>query len=110
MWTGHDTALIAYAVLAIALVVVLVAWLKLHAFVALMVGSIAMGLAGGLGVSHVVKAFEAGAGKVFGSVGILVALGTMLGKLLVESGGARPDRRRPCCPGLATAASRGRWR
>ncbi len=88
MWTGHDTALIVYAVLAIALVIGLVAVLKLHAFVALMIGAVGMGLAGGLGVSHVVKAFEAGAGKVFGSVGLLVALGTILGKLLVESGGA----------------------
>lgn len=88
MWTGHDTALIVYAALAIALVVVLVAVVKLHAFVALMIGSIAMGLAAGLGVDEVVKSFEAGAGKIFGSVGLLVALGTILGKLLVESGGA----------------------
>jgi GntP family gluconate:H+ symporter len=89
MWTGHDTALIIYAVLAVALVVILVAVLKLHAFVALTIASLAMGLAGGLGVDKVVTSFEAGAGKVFGSVGVLVALGTMLGKLLVESGGAQ---------------------
>jgi gluconate:H+ symporter, GntP family len=89
MWTGHDTALIVYAVLAVALVVILVAVLKLHAFLALTIASLAMGLAGGLGVDKVVKSFEAGAGKVFGGVGLLIALGTMLGKLLVESGGAQ---------------------
>lgn len=88
MWTSHDTLLIIYAALAILLVVVLVGFLKLHAFVALMIASVAMGLAAGLGVDNVIKSFEAGAGKIFGSVGILVALGTMLGKLLAESGGS----------------------
>jgi gluconate:H+ symporter, GntP family len=88
MWTAHDTSLVIYAVLAIALVVMLVAVAKLHAFPALMIAAIGMGLASGLGVSKVVTSFEAGAGSILGSVGLIIGLGTMLGKLLAESGGA----------------------
>lgn len=75
MWTGHDTALVIYAVLAIAVVIGLVAWLKVHAFLALMIGAIGMGLAGGLGVSKLATSFETGVGSVLGNVGLVLALG-----------------------------------
>jgi GntP family gluconate:H+ symporter len=88
MWSGHDTELVVYAVLAVALVVVLVAWLKLHAFPALMIGGLTMGLAAGLGTTDTLASFVKGAGETLGSVGLIVGLGTMLGKLLAESGGA----------------------
>ena len=38
-WTPHDTALVAWAATSIALVVVLITLFKLHAFVALLLGS-----------------------------------------------------------------------
>jgi len=88
MWTGHDTELVVYAALAIAAVVVLVAWLKLHPFLALLIGGLGMGLAAGLGPDKDVESFTGGAGDTLGTVGLILGLGTMLGKLLAESGGA----------------------
>ncbi|WP_210495734.1 gluconate:H+ symporter [Patulibacter sp. SYSU D01012] len=94
MWTQQDTLLVLWALVAIALVIVLVARLRLHAFPALMIGALAMGLLsgigtdGGIGVGKLVDSFEGGAGDTLGQVGLLVALGTMLGALLSESGGA----------------------
>lgn len=89
MWTGHDTLLIVYAVVAILLVVLMVAAGKVHPFIALTIGSLFMGLASGIGVDKVLESYEGGVGDTLGEVGILVALGTMLGKLLADSGGAK---------------------
>jgi GntP family gluconate:H+ symporter len=87
-WTGHDTWLVVWAVVAIAIIVVLITQLKVHPFIALILGSGVVGLASGLKATDVIKQFESGFGSTLGGVGILVGLGTMLGKLLAESGGA----------------------
>ncbi len=88
MWTGNDTELVVYALVAIAAVVLLVAWVKVHPFVALLMGALFMGLAGGLGPGKVLDSVKGGAGDTLGNVGIILALGTMLGKLMAESGAA----------------------
>lgn len=36
----------------------------------------------------IVKSYEAGTGKTLGHLAIVIALGTMLGKMMAESGGA----------------------
>ncbi len=87
-WTGHDTRLIVVAVLGIAAIVVLIAALNLHPFLALVIGSVFVGFASGVGSSKVIANFEAGVGSTLMEVGLLIALGAMLGKLLAESGGA----------------------
>jgi GntP family gluconate:H+ symporter len=87
-WTAHDTALLAWAVASIAVVVVLITALRVHAFLALLLGSGVVGLGSGLAASKVISQFESGFGSTLGSVGILVALGAMLGRLLADSGGA----------------------
>src|SRR4051794_22713010 len=86
--SGSDAQLILAAVAGIALIVVLITWLKLHAFLALMIGAIGVGMAAGLGASGSVAAFVKGFGDTMGSVGILIGLGAMYGKLLADSGGA----------------------
>lgn len=88
MWNHHDTLLIIKLVIAIAVIVILVARFKLHPFLALTIGAIGLGLAAPLGPDKVLTSFEDGAGSTLGNVGIVLALGTMLGKLLAESGGA----------------------
>lgn len=88
MWDSHDTQLVVYAALAIGLVVVAVAWLKIHAFIALLLGALLMGLLAGEDPPDLIESITAGAGDTLGSVGLILALGTMLGKLLAESGGA----------------------
>src|SRR4051794_41035905 len=87
-WTGHDTSLIVWAIVGIAVVVVLISQFKVHPFIALILGSGITGLGAGLAAANVIKTFELGFGTTLGGVGILVALGTMLGKLLADSGGA----------------------
>ena len=88
MWDSQDTELVLYALLAIGLVVVLVAWVKVHAFIALLLGALTMGLLAGQDPPKLIESITAGAGDTLGSVGLILALGTMLGKLLAESGGA----------------------
>jgi GntP family gluconate:H+ symporter len=87
-WTGHDTWLVVAALAGIAMIVVLITAFKVHAFLAMIIGSGVVGLASGLRAPEVIKQFEAGFGSTLGSVGILVGLGTMLGRLLADSGGA----------------------
>jgi len=80
--------LILAAVLGIAVVIVLIAWAKWHPFLALVVGSAVLGLVAALGPSKTVTSFTTGLGSTVGSVGLLIALGSMIGALLAESGGA----------------------
>ncbi len=87
-WTGHDTQLLVVAALGIALIVVLIATFKLHPFLALILGSAFVGLASGVEPAKIISNFEDGVGGVLKEVGLLIALGAMLGKLLADSGGA----------------------
>ncbi len=87
-WTGHDTLLVAWAVIGIAVIVVLITWARFHPFIALVLGSLVVGLGTGLASADIIKQFENGFGSTLASVGLLVGLGTMLGKLLADSGGA----------------------
>lgn len=87
-WTGGDTWLLVVAALGIALIVVLIAKVKVHPFLALVLGSAFVGLASGVELGKVITNFEDGVGGVLKEVGLLIALGAMLGKLLADSGGA----------------------
>jgi GntP family gluconate:H+ symporter len=87
-WTGHDTRLILVALAGIALVVLMTAVTKIHPFLALLIGGLFVGIAGGVPVDKLLPTTETGVGGVLGNVGVIVALGAMLGKMLVDSGGA----------------------
>ena len=82
------TLLLLYAFGAVVALIVLIARYKLHPFIALIAVSLALGIAAGMPFPGVVKAFEDGVGGVLGFIAIVVALGTMLGKMMAESGGA----------------------
>jgi GntP family gluconate:H+ symporter len=83
-----DTRLLLYALLAVSALVVLIARLKLHPFIALVSVSLAMGVVAGMPPVAAVKAFQDGVGNVLGFIAIVVGLGTMLGKMMAESGAA----------------------
>jgi GntP family gluconate:H+ symporter len=87
-WTLHDTRLILVALGGIALIIVLIAAVNLHPFLALVLGSAFVGIASGIDAQSVITNFEDGVGSTLMEVGLLIALGAMLGKLLAESGGA----------------------
>ena len=85
---SRDTVLLLYALAAIVTLILLIARLKLHPFIALVTVSLAMGAVAGMPLITAVTAFSAGVGNVLGFIAIVVGLGTMLGKILAESGGA----------------------
>jgi GntP family gluconate:H+ symporter len=82
-----------YALLAIALLVLLVTWLRFNPFIALLISSLALGAmviagSGPLTMAEVVKAFQTGFGNTLASTGPIIVLGVVFGKYLAESGGA----------------------
>src|ERR671935_2806653 len=83
-----DTRLLLYAVGAVVTLVVLIARFKLHPLIALVSVSLALGLVAGMPVGQVVGAFTVGVGSALGFIAVVVGLGTMLGKLMAESGAA----------------------
>lgn len=87
-WNGHDTRLILAAVAGVAVLVVLITQFKVHPFLALMLGSGTLGAVAGMSLSKIIDSFSGGLGDTVASVGTLIALGAMLGKLLADSGGA----------------------
>jgi GntP family gluconate:H+ symporter len=86
--TSHDTQVLIVAAIGIALLVLLIVWLKLHAFIALTIGALFVGVGSGIPLEKITASYETGVGGVLGYVGVLIALGAMLGKLLADSGGA----------------------
>ncbi|CAL9611079.1 gluconate:H+ symporter [Streptomyces sp. Tu 3180] len=84
---GH--AQLGIAVLAgIAVIVLLITKFKLHAFLSLTIGSLALGAFAGAPLDKVIASFSAGLGSTVAGVGVLIALGAILGKMLADSGGA----------------------
>lgn len=74
--------------LGVALVVLLITWLKLPAFIALAAGSSFVGLAARMPLADIPRAFQQGVGDTLGFIAMVIGLGTVIGKLLAESGGA----------------------
>ena len=83
-----NTRLLLYGLAAVLALIVLIARFKLHSFVALIVVSLGIGAAAGMPLGSVVKAFLDGVGGVLAFIAVVVGLGTMLGKMMAESGGA----------------------
>lgn len=81
-------SLLLVAAAGVVLVVLLVTWVRLPAFVALTCASLAVGLGARMPLADIPKAFQAGVGDTLGFVAMVIALGTVIGKLLAESGGA----------------------
>ncbi|SCG40301.1 GntP family permease [Micromonospora inositola] len=83
-----NTQLIIAALLGIAAVVLLIAWGKVHPFLSLILGAAVLGVIAGVAPDKIVTSFSGGVGSTVGGVGLLIALGAMIGGLLAESGGA----------------------
>ena len=88
------------------LVALIVTRIRMHPLLALLVVSLAVGIAAGMDIASIAGATVAGAGHTLGVVGIVIALGAMLGKILADTGvtetiansilNRSSDR---CCPG-----------
>lgn len=87
-WVAHDTRLISCCLAAILAIVLLIGVTRLPPFLAILIGTFIAGLGAGLPAEAVAKAFSKGVGGILGEAGIIIALGSMLGALMAESGAA----------------------
>lgn len=72
-------------------IVVLVIFLtktKIQVFIALLISSLLIGILGGMGPTQTLNSIIGGFGTTLGSMGIIIALGVIMGKILEASGGA----------------------
>ena len=83
-----DARLLIYALGAVVVLIVLIARFKLHPLIALTSVSLAMGIVAGMPLGGAIKAFQDGVGTALGFIAIVVGIGTMLGKMMAESGAA----------------------
>lgn len=88
MIDSHSLFLLVSALASVVGLVLLIAVVKLNPFISLLLASLALAAAAGMPAAAVIHSFEAGVGGTLGHIAIIVALGTMLGKMMAESGGA----------------------
>jgi GntP family gluconate:H+ symporter len=82
-----DIQLLLTALAGVALLVALIVTrIRLHPLLALLVVSLAVGIAAGMDIGSIAGATVAGAGHTLGVVGIVIALGAMLGRILADTG------------------------
>ncbi|MBY0084164.1 GntP family permease [Brevibacillus brevis] len=74
--------------LSIVFLLVLITRFKLNPFIALLLAAGFVGIASGMPLVKVVDSIKDGMGGTLGFIAIVLALGTMLGKMMAESGGA----------------------
>jgi GntP family gluconate:H+ symporter len=105
-------ALLAIALGAVALLLALILVARLHAFVALVLVSVATALVAGIPVAELVPTLLQGFGSTLATVALLVGFGAMIGRLLESTGGAQVladrlialcgERRAPFALGVAS--------
>lgn len=85
---SHNLTLIIWALVCIVFLVVLIARYKWNPFVSLLISSLLLGFLAGMSSPDIIKAVTSGLGGTLGTIAIVIGLGTMLGKMMAESGGA----------------------
>ncbi|SIR98061.1 gluconate permease GntT [Peribacillus simplex] len=81
-----DLYLLGITLIAIVIVILGVSWWKWHAFISLTVASLFLAVFSGLPMDKIVGAYETGVGAVLGHLIGILALGTILGKMMSDSG------------------------
>lgn len=84
-----ELILITVAVTGIFILLYLVIRTKLHAFVALLLVSILVGIGAGMPFDDIIASIQEGMGSTLGYVAIIVGLGSMFGHMLEVTGGAQ---------------------
>jgi len=80
---------IAAVIFCILLLVLLITWGKLNAFIAFIITALTGGLLLGIPADKITSSVQKGIGDTLGSLVIIICLGAMLGKLVAESGAAQ---------------------
>jgi len=73
---------------AIAVIIVMIVRLRIHAFLALLAACLVVGIGSGMPLSNIADSFERGMGSTLGFLAGIIGLGSILGKILEDSGGA----------------------
>lgn len=81
-----DSGIVVHASIAVGLVILLIIRVRVDPTISLILGSIYLGLAGGLGFAGTVEAITSGFGELMGELGLLIGLGVLLGSLLLALG------------------------
>ena len=85
---ANGAQLVLAALLGIAVIVVLITRFTVHPFLSLTIGSLVTAAVAGQPIDAAITSYSNGFGSTAASVGTLIALGAMFGKLLADSGGA----------------------
>jgi len=81
-----DTLIMLHTAISIIGVVVLIVVVRISPTIALVLGSIYLGLAAGLGFDNTVQTIVQGFGDLMAEIGLLIAFGVLLGSLLFAMG------------------------
>jgi GntP family gluconate:H+ symporter len=84
-----DIAVLVNTAVAVLAAVLLIVRFRVNPVIALVVSSVYLGLAVGLGVEKTVKTITAGFGDIMVDVGLLIAFGVLMGSILNQSGAIR---------------------
>ncbi|MBA8825805.1 H+/gluconate symporter-like permease [Saccharopolyspora lacisalsi] len=84
-----DVLIMLHTAIAILGTVVLILALRVEPLIALLTGSIYLGLATGLGFTGTIEAITSGFGDIMTSIGMLIVFGVLLGSLLSATGALR---------------------
>ncbi|MBB3112025.1 GntP family gluconate:H+ symporter [Paenibacillus phyllosphaerae] len=85
---SHNATLLVWTLIAIVFLIIMIAKYKWNPFVTLLISALMLGLLAGMDPQEVIKSVTGGLGGTLGTIAIVIALGTMLGKMMAESGGA----------------------
>ncbi len=77
-----------YLGLCVLAIIVMTTRLKWHPFLALLIVSMAYGLAAGMSFQELVRAVNEGFGATLGKIGLIIVIGVIIGAFLEHSGGA----------------------
>jgi GntP family gluconate:H+ symporter len=88
MIDSHSIFLLIAALVSVVGLIVLIAVVKLNPIITLFLTALALAIVAGMPLPTVIRSFEVGVGGTLGHIAIIVALGTMLGKMMAESGAA----------------------
>ncbi len=83
-----NTELLFPVLAGIVLLIVLILFVRLHAFLALLITSVTVGLLAGMTGSEIAETIQKGMASTLGFVATVVGLGAMFGSILEASGGA----------------------
>lgn len=75
-------------VIGVLILLALIMYFKLNTFVALIITSMLTGIILGMPLDKIVETIEKGMGDTLGHIAIIFGLGSILGKLLSDGGGA----------------------